>query len=78
MKCSHWPLLADPLAALPADLPGRVDFWELQLERVSPPPGLQVLRLGPLPASRRLERWLQSVEGPQVLVSEGESVHSTP
>ena len=73
LKCSHWPLLADPLAALPADLPGRVDFWELQLERVSPPPGLQVLRLGPLPASRRLERWLQSVEGPQVLVSEGES-----
>ena len=29
--------------------------------------------MGPLPASRRLERWLQSVEGPQVLVSEGES-----
>ena len=69
---SGWPLLADPLAALPADLPGRVDFWELQLERVSPPPGLQVLRLGPLPASRRLERWLLSVGGPQVLVTEGE------
>ena len=69
---SGWPLLADPLAAVPEDCPGRVHHWELQLERVSPPPGLQVLRLGPLPASRRLERWLLAIDGPQLLVSEGE------
>ena len=67
-----WPLLADPLALLPADCPGRVHTWDLQLEHISPPPGLQVLRLGPLPASRRLERWLQAMDGPQLLVSEGE------
>jgi 2-succinyl-5-enolpyruvyl-6-hydroxy-3-cyclohexene-1-carboxylate synthase len=31
-----------------------------------------VLRLGPLPASRRLERWLQGLEAVQVLVSESD------
>ena len=72
LERSGWPLLADPLAALPAELPGRVDFWDLQLEHLVPPAELQVLRLGPLPASRRLERWLAAIEGPQILVSEGE------
>jgi 2-succinyl-5-enolpyruvyl-6-hydroxy-3-cyclohexene-1-carboxylate synthase len=32
----------------------------------------QVLRLGPLPASRTLQAWLQQQPGPQVLVSEGD------
>jgi 2-succinyl-5-enolpyruvyl-6-hydroxy-3-cyclohexene-1-carboxylate synthase len=32
----------------------------------------QVLRLGPLPASRRLQSWLERQRGPQVLVSEGD------
>ena len=67
-----WPVLADPLAQLPDDCPGCVDHWELQIDHWSPPEPLQVLRLGPLPASRRLERWLQSTESRQVLVSERE------
>jgi 2-succinyl-5-enolpyruvyl-6-hydroxy-3-cyclohexene-1-carboxylate synthase len=33
----------------------------------------QVLRLGPMPASRRLQRWLAAQGGPQVLVSEGDA-----
>ena len=33
---------------------------------------LQVLRLGPMPASRTLERWLAAGRGPQVLISEGD------
>lgn len=31
-----------------------------------------MLRLGPLPASRRLQRWLESCGGHQVLISEGD------
>lgn len=73
-----WPVLVDPLAAVPADLPGQVRCWDLLLpDQLTLPPGvdlaeLQVLRLGPLPASRRLEAWLQRCQGGQVLVSEGE------
>ncbi len=57
LLCSGWPLLADPLAGLPVDLPGRLQHWDLQLEQLTSPEPLQVLRLGPLPASRRLEAW---------------------
>ena len=69
---SGWLLLADPLAAIPADCPGQLDGWELQLDRLQLAPGSPVLRLGPLPASRRLEAWLQRQTGPQLLISEGE------
>ena len=72
LVCSGWPLLADPLAALPVDLPGRLHHWDLQLEQLTSPEPLQVLRLGPLPASRRLEVWLQRNAGDQVLITEGE------
>ena len=72
LEASQWPLLADPLAALPLDLPGRLHHWELQLDQLDCPDHLQVLRLGPLPASRRLEQWLGQIQGPQVLISEGE------
>ncbi|MGC6483458.1 MAG: 2-succinyl-5-enolpyruvyl-6-hydroxy-3-cyclohexene-1-carboxylic-acid synthase [Synechococcus sp.] len=73
-----WPVLVDPLAAVPADLPGQVRGWDLLLPNQLPLPEgvrqdqLQVLRLGPLPASRRLEAWLQGCSGPQLLISEGE------
>ena len=69
---SGWLLLADPLAAIPADCLGQLDGWELQLDRLQLAPGRPVLRLGPLPASRRLEAWLQRQTGPQLLISEGE------
>ena len=76
--CSGWPVLVDPLAAVPADLPGQVRYWDLLLPDALPLPSgmvqadLQVLRLGPMPASRRLEAWLTRCEGPQLLISEGE------
>ena len=69
-----WPVLADALSGLR----GQPDLevvagYDLLLEapgaELDPP---QVLRLGPLPASRRLERWLERQAGPQVLVSEGD------
>lgn len=71
-SASGWSVLADPLARLSEDCPGCLPHWELQLEQWSPQEPLQVLRLGPLPASRRLERWLQSIPSTQVLVSEAE------
>ena len=72
LEISGWPLFADPLAALPVDLPGRIHHWELLLDSLRIPSDCQVLRLGCLPASRRLESWLQSREGTQVLITEGE------
>ena len=71
---SGWPVLADPLSGLRGQpqltCVGGYDFL---LE--SPDPLLapsQVLRLGSLPASRRLERWLAGLDADQVLVSEGD------
>ena len=78
LVCSGWPLLADPLSALPVDLPGRLHHWDLQLEQLISPEPLQVLRLGPLPASRRLEVWLQRSAGDQVLITEGEPRYLDP
>ena len=69
-----WPLLADALSGL-RGCSGLscVASYDLLLE--NPPAELaapQILRLGPLPASRRLERWLQAIGGLQVLVSEAD------
>ena len=81
---SGWPVLVDPLAAVPADLPGQVRGWDLLLPHQLPLPDglaleqLQVLRLGPLPASRRLEAWLKHCTGPQLLISEGEPRNLDP
>jgi 2-succinyl-5-enolpyruvyl-6-hydroxy-3-cyclohexene-1-carboxylate synthase len=70
-----WPVLADGLSGLRGwpELEC-VAGYDLLLE--SPAASLaapQVLRLGSLPASRRLERWLASLGGHQVLVSEGDA-----
>jgi 2-succinyl-5-enolpyruvyl-6-hydroxy-3-cyclohexene-1-carboxylate synthase len=72
---SGWPVLADPLSGLRGQAQLTcVGGYDLLLE--SPDPVLapsQVLRLGSLPASRRLERWLAGLDAEQVLVSEGDS-----
>ncbi|MEB3271804.1 MAG: 2-succinyl-5-enolpyruvyl-6-hydroxy-3-cyclohexene-1-carboxylic-acid synthase [Synechococcus sp.] len=71
---SGWPLLADPLSGL-RGLQGLVliGAYDLLLEHPATAPAApQVLRLGSLPASRRLEHWLQACGGDQVLVSEGD------
>ena len=72
LNLSGWPLLADPLAALAPDCPNRIEHWELQLDRLNLPDDAQVLRLGPMPASRRLEAWLQRHQGPQLVITEGD------
>ncbi|MCY3848872.1 MAG: 2-succinyl-5-enolpyruvyl-6-hydroxy-3-cyclohexene-1-carboxylic-acid synthase [Cyanobacteria bacterium MAG COS4_bin_21] len=72
LNLSGWPLLADPLAALAPECLNRIEHWELQLDRLNLPDDAQVLRLGPMPASRRLEAWLQRHQGPQLVITEGD------
>ncbi len=73
---SGWPLLADGLSGLRgAEGVAALAGYDLLLADPAAaltPPGLQVLRLGPLPASRRLQAWLAALTGPQLLVSEAE------
>ncbi len=71
---SGWPLLADTLSGLRGlqDLE-LVSAYDALLETAEMmPPAGQVLRLGTLPASRRLQRWLEACGGHQVLVSQGD------
>ncbi|CAK6688537.1 2-succinyl-5-enolpyruvyl-6-hydroxy-3-cyclohexene-1-carboxylate synthase [Synechococcus sp. CBW1107] len=71
---SGWPLLADGLSNLRGQAGLElVASYDLFLEDPDPalaPP--QMLRLGPLPASRRLQSWLAGCGGRQVLISEGD------
>ncbi|MFZ9269813.1 MAG: 2-succinyl-5-enolpyruvyl-6-hydroxy-3-cyclohexene-1-carboxylic-acid synthase [Prochlorococcaceae cyanobacterium] len=77
---SGWPLLADGLSGLRGHQALQtVGGYDLLLQE--PPAKLraaQVLRLGPLPASRRLQIWLKHCGGKQVLISEGDSRNLDP
>ncbi len=80
LRRSGWPLLADPLSGLRG-----LEDWPLvaayDLLLAAPPTDLaagQVLRLGSLPASRRLQQWLLALGGDQVLVSQGDSRRLDP
>jgi 2-succinyl-5-enolpyruvyl-6-hydroxy-3-cyclohexene-1-carboxylate synthase len=69
-----WPLLADALSAL-RGIPDLAVVAGYDLLLASPKPELQpeqVLRLGPVPASRRLQQWLSNFSGPQALISEAD------
>lgn len=71
---SGWPVLADALSGLRGVAPGDV-VASYDLLLAGQPRNLeapQVLRLGPLPASRNLQAWLEQQRGAQVLVSEGD------
>jgi 2-succinyl-5-enolpyruvyl-6-hydroxy-3-cyclohexene-1-carboxylate synthase len=73
-----WPVLADGLSGLRGDSDlDLVCGYDLVGPDLPAPlrsslPHLQVLRLGPLPASRQLQALLQACGGAQVLVSEGD------
>lgn len=70
---SGWPLLADGLSGL-RGVAGLATVAAYDLLEAPPAHLLagQVLRLGPLPASRRLQQLLQRCGGRQLLISEGE------
>ena len=77
LERTGWVLVADGLSGL-RGLEGleqldQVAAYDLFLDCPRPSlDGAQVLRLGPVPASRRLQRWLERCAGHQVLVSEGD------
>ncbi len=77
---SGWPIFADPLSGISFDQPGLISNWELLIESCLPIPdcGLQVLRLGPLSATRYLEIWLNKLHGKQVLITEGDHRNLDP
>ena len=71
---SGWPVLADGLSGL-RGWPGlaTISAYDLLLDAPAADlgPG-QLLRLGPMPASRRLQQWLAAACGPQLLISEAD------
>jgi 2-succinyl-5-enolpyruvyl-6-hydroxy-3-cyclohexene-1-carboxylate synthase len=68
-----WPVLADPASGLRGLPLPVVAGYDLLLADPSQVPAVgQVLRLGPLPASRRLQEWLGGGGARQVLVTEGD------
>ncbi len=71
---SGWPVLADGPSGL-RGWPELVTISAYDLLLADPATDLapgQLLRLGPLPASRRLQQWLAAASGPQLLVSEAD------
>jgi 2-succinyl-5-enolpyruvyl-6-hydroxy-3-cyclohexene-1-carboxylate synthase len=74
LERTGWVLVADALSGLRGlEGIGQVAAYDLFLDCPRPSlDGAQVLRLGPVPASRRLQRWLERCAGHQVLVSEGD------
>ncbi len=71
---SGWPVLADGLSGL-RGWPGLVTLAAYDLVLDAPASNLgpgQLLRLGPMPASRRLQQWLAAAAGPQLLISEAD------
>ena len=74
-----WPILADAssgLRGLPLPLISGYDVLLAQPQRL--PAAHQVLRLGSMPASRRLQQWLQAFEGPQLVITEAEPRRQDP
>jgi 2-succinyl-5-enolpyruvyl-6-hydroxy-3-cyclohexene-1-carboxylate synthase len=67
-----WPVLADALSGL-RGWPGLELVHGYDLLLADPPAGLaapQLLRLGPMPASRRLQQWIADSAGPQLLIAQ--------
>ncbi|QEY31453.1 2-succinyl-5-enolpyruvyl-6-hydroxy-3-cyclohexene-1-carboxylic-acid synthase [Synechococcus sp. RSCCF101] len=70
-----WPVLADPLSGV-RGAPGIDTVLSHELVLAEPPAftaASQVLRLGPMPASRPLQRWLSSLQTAQLLLMEGDA-----
>ncbi len=69
-----WPVYADPLSGLQDDQPGLIEFWELLIsaEAIKEDQDLQILRLGPMPSSRKLESFFYNYPNNHVLITEGE------
>ena len=74
-----WPLLADAasgLRGLPLPLVSGYDLLLADPDQSLAAP--QLLRLGPMPASRRLQQWLAAQQGPQLIITELEPRRQDP
>ena len=75
-----WPILADPLSAVENKQEGLINHWDLLFstdlfEKIKE---IQVLRLGPLPPSRKLHLWLEKPGKIQLLITEGDCRNLDP
>jgi 2-succinyl-5-enolpyruvyl-6-hydroxy-3-cyclohexene-1-carboxylate synthase len=71
---SGWPVLADGLSGLRGEAGlAMATGYDVILERPTAElEAAQLLRLGPTPASRRLQRWIAAQRGPQLLITEAD------
>ncbi len=69
-----WPILADPLSGIENTQAGLINHWDLMfsIDLFENIKDIQVLRLGPLPASKVLQSWLAKTRKIQLLITEGE------
>ena len=66
-----WPVFADPISGVYANLRGLVENWELVLRKNKSFINCdQLLRLGPMSSSTELENFLTIFEGLQILIKE--------
>jgi len=69
-----WPVFADPLSGVNIGLKGLVDNWELIIKNKNFKINCeQLLRLGPMPSSNSLEKFLGEFSGEQFLIKENDS-----
>jgi len=70
-EITGWPVFADPVSGVCADLRGLVVNWELVLRKNKNLINChQLLRLGPMSSSIDLEKFLTTFEGIQILIKE--------
>ena len=79
-KLTGWPILADPLSGVENKQEGLINHWDLLFstdlfEKIKE---IQVLRLGPLPPSRKLHLWLEKPGKIQLLITEGDCRNLDP
>tara|TARA_Y100001978_G_scaffold202872_1_gene225504 strand:- start:531 stop:2294 length:1764 start_codon:yes stop_codon:yes gene_type:complete len=69
-----WPVFADPLSGVNLGLKGLIDNWELIIQNKNFQINCeQLLRLGPMPSSNSLEKFLSEFSGEQFLIKENET-----
>ncbi len=69
-----WPVFADPLSGVNLGLRGLIDNWELIIKNKKFKINCeQLLRLGPMPSSNILEKFLGEFSGQQFLIKENDS-----
>ncbi len=74
-----WPVFADPVSGVSAELRGLVKNWELILKTNKKVVQCdQILRLGPLSSSNDLENFLLNFEGLQILIKENNKRNLDP